>query len=81
MSKASTIDEDATPINTLSNDQGAIDQAEKYAVYSLKIDRPEMLVRKKGPCMALKMIRAIFNEDVSNGKTVVGFGLADKTRS
>lgn len=78
MSKASTIDEDATPINTLSNDQGAIDQAEKYAVYSLKIDRPGDAGQEEVAVYGIEDDSRYFNEDVSNGKTVVGFGLADK---
>lgn len=78
MGKASTIDEDATPINTLSNDQGAIDQAEKYAVYSLKIDRPGDAGQEEVTVYGIEDDSRYFNEDVSNGKTVVGFGLADK---
>lgn len=78
MSKASTIDEDATPINTLPNDQGVIDQAEKYAVYSLKIDRSGDAGQEEVTVYGIEDDSRYFNKDVSNGKTVVGFGLADK---
>lgn len=78
MSKASTIDEDATPINTLPNDQGVIDQAEKYAVYSLKIDRSGDAGQEEVTVYGIEDDSCYFNKDVSNGKTVVGFGLADK---
>ena len=78
MSKASTIDEDATPINTLPNDQGVIDQAEKYAVYLLKIDRSGDAGQEEVTVYGIEDDSRYFNKDVSNGKTVVGFGLADK---
>ena len=78
VTKASTIDEDATPINTSFNSQEAIDQAEKYGVYTLKIDRPGDAGQEEISLYGVEDNSRYFSENVSDGRIVAGFGLADK---
>lgn len=76
--KVSTIDEDATPINTLENTQEAIDQAEKYAVSTLKIERPNDAGQEEVTVYGIQDNSGYWKESVEEGRIVVGAGLAEK---
>lgn len=76
--KASDIDEDANPINTRENSQGAIDQAEKFAAGSLEVERAIGGEMETVTVYGIQENSRYWDIDVTGGKVVVGRGLADK---
>lgn len=73
------IDKDAHLVNTCGNDADAIAQAEKYAVYSLEIERPTDHEMESISVYGIQEDSAYYADaDVSDGSVAVGQGFAEK---
>ncbi len=73
------IDEDAPMINTQENSAAAIEQAEKFAMYSLAAERPTDLEREDVSVYGIQSDSAYYPTiNLMGNKVVVGKGFAEK---
>ena len=78
-SKVDTDDENVHPVNTAQNSQAAIDQAEKYAVYTLQYDRGEGAGEETVTVYGIEPDSRYWQGlDLGDGRAVFGNGLIDK---
>ena len=72
-------DEDVHPVNTIDNGEAKIDQAEKYAVYSLDYDRGEDRGTESITVYGVAEDSRYWRDlNVGDGRVVLGGGLVDK---
>ena len=78
LQKTADIDDDANPVNSLSNSAEAIAQAEKVAVGSLDVERAFGGEMETASVYGIPEDSRYWDMDVSDGKIVIGAGLIEK---
>ena len=81
MIRAMSVDEDATPVNTLENSSEAIAQAEKFAMATVEIERAFGGESEEVTIYGIQPDSAYWQGlDIGDGKIVATKGLAEKTK-